>query len=93
MSLVVKIPSQLRSLTRGASEVEASGASVAEVLRDVEGKHPGFADRILDDAGVVRRFVNIYVDDEDIRFLDGVATPVSAFSRVSIIPSVAGGGR
>lgn len=91
MSLVVKVPTQLRSLTQGAPEVEATGTSVEEVLRDVEHRHPGFADRILDEAGVVRRFVNIYVDDEDIRFLDGIATPVSASSRVSIIPSVAGG--
>lgn len=91
MSLVVKVPSQLRALTQGAPEVEATGVSVEEVLRDVEGRHPGFAERILDDAGAVRRFLNIYVDDEDIRFLDGIETPVTASSRVSIIPSVAGG--
>lgn len=87
----MKVPSQLRSLTEGASEVEAAGASIEEVLHYLEGKHPGFTERILDAAGAPRRFVNIYVDDEDIRFLDGVATPVSASSRVSIIPSVAGG--
>lgn len=91
MSLVVKVPSQLRLLTQGAPEVAATGDSVEEVLRDVEGRHPGFTERILDDAGAVRRFVNIYVDDEDIRFLDGIETPVTTSSRISIIPSVAGG--
>jgi MoaD family protein len=91
VSVKVKIPTQLRSLTGGESEVQAEGATLGDVVADVENKHPGFKERILDDAGTVRRFVNVYVNDEDVRFLDGLSTELSEGATVSIIPAVAGG--
>jgi molybdopterin synthase sulfur carrier subunit len=89
----VRIPTQLRSLTDGRSEVAASGATVAAVIDDLESRFPGVGKRLLDDSGEPRRFINIYVDEEDVRFLDGTATPVTEDAHVSIIPSVAGGAR
>ncbi len=76
MAVTVRIPTQLRPLAGGSSEVSAEGATVAEVLKALEAAHPGFADRLFDDTGQLRRFVNVFVADEDIRFLDGVDTPV-----------------
>jgi MoaD family protein len=87
----VKIPTQLRTLTDGASETEASGATVAELIEDLEARHPGFRERLLDEAGGLRRFVNVYVNEEDVRFQDGMSTPVPEGSSISIIPAVAGG--
>lgn len=87
----VRIPTPLRTLTAGAAEVEASGATVQEIVKDLDSRHPGLAERVYDDSGEVRRFVNIYVDEEDIRFVDGVDTEVTEKSVVSIIPAVAGG--
>ena len=74
-----------------ASEVEVEGATVGEVLKALDAAHPGFADRILDDEGGLRRFVNVFVADDDVRYLDGLATPVPDGETVSIIPAVAGG--
>lgn len=91
MSVKVKIPTQLRTLTDGASETEASGATVAELIEDLEARHPGFRERLLDEAGGLRRFVNVYVNEEDVRFQDGMSTPVPEGSSISIIPAVAGG--
>ena len=91
MTVTVRIPTTLRTLTGGASEVEIEGAKVSEVLANLEAAHPGFATRILDDEGALRRFVNVFVADEDIRFLDGMDTAVVEGSTVSIIPAVAGG--
>jgi sulfur-carrier protein len=91
MSVVVKIPTQLRSLTDGASEVAADGTTVAEVIERLETLHPGMRQRLLDDAGALRRFVNVYLEDEDVRFLDGIATAVPDGAKLSIIPAVAGG--
>lgn len=91
MAVTVKIPTQLRSLTGGASEVSADGSDVKSVISDLETNHPGFQERILDDSGDLRRFVNVYVNDEDIRFLDGLATPIPEGALLSIIPAVAGG--
>ncbi|MFN8034504.1 MAG: ubiquitin-like small modifier protein 1 [Acidimicrobiia bacterium] len=91
MAVTVRIPTQLRPLAGGAAELELEGATVAEVLRALDTAHPGFAERIFDDTGTLRRFVNVFVADEDIRFLDGVETPVAAGQVVSIIPAVAGG--
>jgi molybdopterin synthase sulfur carrier subunit len=91
MSVTVRIPTQLRELSGGNAEVTADGATVADVLKDLEAKHAGFQERLFDDAGELRRFVNVFVADEDIRFLDGVATPVADGATVSIIPAVAGG--
>lgn len=87
----VRIPTQLRTLTGGAGEVTVEGSTVGEVLKGLDAAHPGFNERIFDEAGNVRRFVNVFLDDEDIRFLDGVATPVSAAQTLSIVPAVAGG--
>ena len=91
MSIKVKIPTQLRSLTDGASEVEASGGTVAALIEDLERNHPGIRERIMDETGALRRFVNVYLDDEDVRFLKGIDTELGDGARVSIIPAVAGG--
>ncbi|HLJ08323.1 MAG TPA: ubiquitin-like small modifier protein 1 [Acidimicrobiia bacterium] len=91
MSVTVRIPTQLRTLTGGAGELTLSGSTVGEVLKALDAAHSGMADRLFDDAGQLRRFVNVFVDDEDVRFLDGLATPVADGQTVSIVPAVAGG--
>lgn len=91
MSVTVRVPTTLRTLTGGASEVALSGSTVAEVLTELEAVHPGFKDRLLDGDGGLRRFVNLYVADDDVRFRDGLDTPVADGDTVSIIPAVAGG--
>jgi len=91
MAVTVRVPTTLRVLTAGVSEVSVDGATLAEVFDSLESKHPGFAERILDDAGELRRFVNVFVDDDDARFLDGLATVVAQGATVSIVPAVAGG--
>ena len=91
MSVAVKIPTQLRALTDGSDEVAADGRTVAEVIESLESRHPGIRTRLLDDSGGLRRFVNVYLEDEDVRFLDGIATAVPDGARISIIPAVAGG--
>lgn len=91
MPVKVKIPTQLRSLTGGASEVTAEGSDVKGVISNLEQDHPGLEERILDESGDLRRFVNLYVNDEDVRFLDGLATPIPEGALLSIIPAVAGG--
>ncbi|HLI00148.1 MAG TPA: MoaD/ThiS family protein [Acidimicrobiales bacterium] len=87
----VRIPTQLRTLTGGASQVIVEGSTVGEVLKGLDAAHPGFGDRIFDDGGKLRRFVNVFVAEEDIRFHQGVDTPVTDTSTVSIVPAVAGG--
>ena len=91
MSVSVRIPTTLRTLTAGKSEVSLEGTNVRDVLTRLDQAHPGFADRLLDDDGNLRRFVNVFVADDDIRFLEGLDTPVPDGSEVSIIPAVAGG--
>ena len=91
MAVSVRIPTQLRELAGGASEVQVEGANVAEVLAGLEKLHPGFAERLHDTDGSLRRFVNVFVADEDIRFLQGVDTEVADGTTVSIVPAVAGG--
>ena len=91
MAVTVRIPTQLRELSGGAAEVTAEGGSLATVLEGLETSHPGFRERLFDDQGELRRFVNVFVDDEDIRFLDGVGTDVKDGATVSIVPAVAGG--
>lgn len=91
MSVTVRVPTTLRTLTGGASEVTVEGATVGDVLAALEAQHPGFAERILDDDGGLRRFVNVFVADDDVRFLDGLDTPVPDGETVAIIPAVAGG--
>ena len=87
----VRIPTQLRTLSGGAAEVSVDGSTVGEVLKSLESAHPGFAARLFDDTGGLRRFVNVFVADEDVRFSDGLETPVESGQTVSIIPAVAGG--
>jgi len=89
----VRIPTQLRTLTGGSGEIAVDGSTVAEVLKALDVAHPGFAERLFDEAGKLRRFVNVFVADEDIRFLQGLDTPVPEGTTVSIIPAVAGGCR
>lgn len=91
MAVTVRIPTPLRTLTGGAAEVSVEGSNVAEVLKQLDAQHPGFRDRLFDESGSIRRFVNVFVADEDIRFLDGVDTSVDDGQTVSIIPAVAGG--
>ena len=93
MAVTVKIPTQLRTLTDGRDQVEADGASIDQVLQHLETAHPGIGKRVLDDAGQLRRFVNVYVNGEDVRFLKGLETEVPEKAEVSIIPAVAGGSR
>src|SRR3989304_842899 len=87
----VRIPSPLQSLTGNQPEAEASGATVASLLDDLEARYPGLKARICDEQGNLRRFVNLYVNDEDIRFLKGEETPLQEGYLVSIIPAIAGG--
>ena len=91
MTVKVRIPTQLRTLSGGAGELAVDGASVGEVLTALDAQHPGFGERIFDEAGALRRFVNVFLAEEDIRFLDGLATPVADGQTVSIVPAVAGG--
>jgi sulfur-carrier protein len=91
MAITIRIPSQLRPLSGGSSEVAVDGTTVAEALKSLEAAHPGFSDRLFDDSGRLRRFVNVFVAEEDIRFLDGLDTPLSEGTTVSIVPAVAGG--
>ncbi len=91
MSVKVRIPTQLRTLSAGASEVGVTGATVADVLAALDSAHPGFKDRLFDESGSLRRFVNVFVADEDVRFLQGLETPVTEGTTVSIVPAVAGG--
>lgn len=91
MSATVRVPTTLRTLTAGASEVEVEGDTLAEVITNLESAHPGFKERLLDEEGNLRRFVNVFVADDDVRFLEGLDTKVPAGETVSIIPAVAGG--
>jgi molybdopterin synthase sulfur carrier subunit len=92
MTVKVKIPTPLRGLTNNQDTVEADGAgTVAEVVQNLEQNYPGMRERLLDDQGELRRFVNIYVNGEDIRFLDNLATAIKPGDEVSIVPAVAGG--
>ncbi|MCW2943971.1 MAG: thiamine S protein [Actinoallomurus sp.] len=90
-SISVRIPTILRSYTAGEAEVKASGSTVREVVADLEASFSGIAARILDDNGKIRRFVNVYVGEEDVRFADGLDTVTPEGTQVSIIPAVAGG--
>jgi molybdopterin converting factor small subunit len=87
----LRIPTQLRNLSDNAAEVTVEGSTVAEVLKGLEAQHPGFGERLFDESGALRRFVNVFVADEDIRFLQNLDTPVDAGTVVSIVPAVAGG--
>ena len=91
MAVTVRIPTTLRPLAGGNATVQVDGATVGEVLKHLDQAHPGFSDRLLDDQGGLRRFVNVFVADEDVRFLQGLDTEVGEGQVVSIIPAVAGG--
>lgn len=91
MSATVRIPTPLRTLTGDQTTVAVEGATVGEIVADLDATHPGIGERILDENGAIRRFVNVFVDDEDVRFADGLATRVPDGATVSIIPAVAGG--
>ncbi|MFP5321096.1 MAG: ubiquitin-like small modifier protein 1 [Acidimicrobiia bacterium] len=91
MSVTVRIPTTLRPLAGGKSEVAVEGQTVGEVLKNLDAEHPGFADRLLDDQGGLRKFVNVFVADDDVRFMDGLDTQVPDGETVAIIPAVAGG--
>jgi molybdopterin synthase sulfur carrier subunit len=91
VSIKVRVPSQLRPLSGGASEVAVEGSTVADVLAALEASHPGFRDRLFDEGGKLRRFVNVFLADEDVRFLQGLDTAVTDGQTLSIVPAVAGG--
>jgi MoaD family protein len=91
MAIEVRIPTILRSYTGGEKAVAASGATLAALVDDLEGKHPGLKARLLTDAGSLQRFVNIYVNDEDVRFTGSLDTNLSDGDSVTILPAVAGG--
>lgn len=93
MSVIFRVPTTLRTLTAGQSEVSVDGDTVADALDNLEAAHPGFKERLLDEEGALRRFVNVFVSDDDIRFIDGLATAVPDGETVSIVPAVAGGDR
>lgn len=91
MSVTIRIPTTLRTLTGGASEVTVEGSTVGEALTALDQAHPGFKDRLFDESGQLRRFVNVFLADDDVRYLDGTGTTVPDGSEISIIPAVAGG--
>lgn len=91
MSVSVRIPTILRTYTAGESEVSAEGSTLAEVLDDLEANHGGIKARVLDDTGALRRFVNVYVGNDDVRFLEALQTETPHGTQISIIPAVAGG--
>jgi sulfur-carrier protein len=90
MAIEVRIPTILRTYTGGAKAVEGAGETLAELLADLETRHAGIQERIVD-GGELRRFVNVYLNDEDVRFLDGITTKVADGDSVTILPAVAGG--
>ena len=90
MAVTVRIPTPLRTLTGGQDEVAAEGGTIADVIENLEANHPGIKERLCDDKGV-RRFVNIYANEEDIRFLDNLQTTLNEGDTVSIVPAIAGG--
>jgi molybdopterin synthase sulfur carrier subunit len=91
MAIKVRIPTPLRKLTNGADEIMAEGSNVAEIIEDIEKKYPGIKERICEPDGNLRRFVNIYLNDEDIRFKNNLETTLTENDELSIIPAIAGG--
>ncbi len=91
MSVSVRVPTQLRNLTGVAGEVTVEGATVGEALKALDAAHPGMGERLFDEGGGLRRFVNVFLAEEDVRFLEGLSTPVAEGQTISIVPAVAGG--
>lgn len=89
--VTVRIPTPLQKLAGGKSEVQVEGKTVKDVLANLDKQYPGFKDRLYDEKGVLRRFINFYVNDEDVRFLQGEATEIKAGQDLSIVPAIAGG--
>ena len=92
MSVSVRIPTPLRSLTKGADEVKVEGKNIKEIIENLEANYKGIKERICDNEGQIRRFVNFYLNDEDIRFMGNINTPVKDGDHISIVPAIAGGG-
>jgi sulfur-carrier protein len=93
MSIEVRIPTILREHTGGESTVSGSGATLRELIDDLESRHGGLRERLVDDSGDLHRFVNLYVNDEDVRYLDGIDTELAEGDSVAVLPAVAGGAR
>ena len=91
MGIKVRIPTPLRKLTNGESEVEANGANISELIDDLEKSYPGIKGKLCEENGNVRKFLNIYLNDDDIRFMDSLATEVRDGDNISLIPAIAGG--
>ncbi len=91
MSVMVRIPTPLRRMTNGESKVEMESSNLGELVEKLDGAYPGFKDRLVDENGELRYFVNIYVNGEDVRFLEGLETSTKSGDEVSIVPAVAGG--
>lgn len=91
MPVTVRIPTPLRAVTKGQAEVQAAGATVDEIVVDLERQFPGLRERLVDETGELRRFINIYVNDEDIRFLNNRQTALKDGDQVAIVPAIAGG--
>ncbi|AZQ71772.1 MULTISPECIES: MoaD/ThiS family protein [Streptomyces] len=91
MAIEVRIPTILRTYTDGQKAVEGSGATLDELFKDLETRHAGIRERLVDDKGELRRFVNVYLNDEDVRFISGIATELGDGDSVTILPAVAGG--
>jgi len=91
MSVSVRIPTILRTYTNGESQVSAEGGTLSEVIDNLDASYPGIKGRILDEQGAIRRFVNVYVGNDDVRFIDGVDTQTAEGAQISVIPAVAGG--
>jgi molybdopterin synthase sulfur carrier subunit len=91
MSVTVRVPPVFRTMTGGRAQISVDGATVTEVIDSLESAHPGFKDKLLDDQGQLVRYVNVFVDDDDVRFLEGLSTPVTDGGTLSIMQAVAGG--
>lgn len=91
MAITVRIPTPLRKITQDKDEVEASGTNIKEIIEDLETNYTGLKERICDENGELRKFVNFYLNDEDIRFMENLETPVKDGDELSIIPAIAGG--
>ena len=91
MAVLVRIPTPLRSLTKGQAEVQVAADNVADLIDDLEKQFPGIKERLVDEGGEVRRFINFYINEEDVRFLQGSKTELKTGDQVSIVPAIAGG--
>ena len=93
MAVRVRIPTPLRAMTKGSADVQVTADTVGDLIEDLERQFPGMRERLVEESGEIRRFINIYVNQEDIRFLHGAKTALKQGDEVSIVPAIAGGGR